>query len=88
VWREKIKEFQKEKVWPSVNIVEYHPEELDSCLASELLCDAELSFPRRGGSGPAVGVRAGWFLARRWDPGAWVFLLLEKTENCTTLVPG
>lgn len=30
------------------NAVKYHPEELDSCLASELLCDAELSFPQGG----------------------------------------
>lgn len=28
--------------------VEYHPEELDSCLASELLCDTERSFPQGG----------------------------------------
>lgn len=40
------------------NAFKYHPEDLDPCLASELQCDAEPSFPQWG-SGPAVGARVG-----------------------------
>lgn len=68
------------------NAFKYHPEELDPCLASELRCDAEPSFPQRG-KWPCCWCQS-WLLARRWDPGAWVFLLLEKTENCPSLIPG